>query len=175
MRALRWGDFEAVTESYWALYDEVLEDPDIGISLFAKRPTLGEEAEWFARLFRQVQDGKWVATVAEEDGRAVGLCTVASKGPTVEPAHVGVLGISIAKAWRGKGIGRALMVRALADCRGKFEIVELGLFATNARARALYESLGFRVWGIQPKAYRRGERYIDHVCMQLELGATPPR
>jgi L-amino acid N-acyltransferase YncA len=174
VRELRWDDFQAITEWYWAMYDEVLEDPDLGISFFAKRPTLGEEAEWFARLFRQVQEGKSVVAVGEEAGRAVGLCVVGPKGPTLESAHIGVLGITIAKGWRGKGIGRALMVRVLADCRGKYEIVELGLFATNTRARALYESLGFRAWGVQPKGCRRGERYIDHVSMQLELGAAPP-
>jgi L-amino acid N-acyltransferase YncA len=169
VRDLRWEDFAPLTESHWALYDEVNEDPDLGISLLPVRPTLGEEAEWFARMFRRVQEGGSVAVVAEERGRAVGLCNVDPKGPQREGKHVGVLGISMARDWRGRGIGRALMAGALDQCRGKFEIVELVLYATNARARSLYESLGFRVWGTQPRAVRRGDRYIDAVYMQLQL------
>lgn len=179
VRDLTWRDFPALVEDYWALYDEVLQDPELGITLFPKRPTLGEEAEWFARLYRQVQDREAVAGVVEEEGRAVGLCTIRRKNPTREAAHVGVLGISIAKAWRGKGLGRPLMEHTLDRGRGLFELVELCAFATNARALALYESLGFRRWGLQPRATRRGDRYIDEVYMQLELGtatgtAPPP-
>jgi len=176
VRDLQWNDFRPLVDAYWALYDEVRDDPDLGISLFPKRPTLGEEAEWFAQMFRQVQEGRAVAAVAEEGGIAVGMCGIRPKAPTVEAAHIGVLGISIAKPWRGKRIGRALMVYALERARGRFEIVELCAFATNARAIHLYESLGFRRWGTQPKAGKRDGRYIDDVFMQLELdpGAQPP-
>ena len=155
-RDLEWRDFSPLVDAYWALYEEVIEDPELGISLFPKRPTMGEEAEWFARLFRQVQDGEAFAVVADEDGSAVGLCTVRLKNPTREAAHVGVLGISISKGWRGKGLGRSLMVSTLDRAKARFRIIELCAFATNARALALYESLGFRRWGLQPRATRRG-------------------
>lgn len=180
VRDLRWEDFTPLVEGYWALYDEVLEDPEIGIGLFDKRPTLGEEAVWFASLFKDQSNGTAVATVAEEDGHAVGLCTVRPEGPVRETRHIGVLGISVDRAYRNRGLGRAMMVHALDRCRGKFELIELTLFATNLRGRHLYESLGFRLWGSQPRGIRRGERYIDHLSMQLVLAppsepAAPPR
>lgn len=174
IRDLQWNDFRALVEAYWALYEEVREDPELGISLFPQRPSEGEEAEWFGQLYRQFVDGKAVAVVAEEQGRAVGLCTVRPKGPTVEAAHVGVLGISIDRAWRGRGLGRAMMVEALTRARRRYEIVELCAFATNARAIHLYESLGFRRWGTQPRATKRGDRYIDEVYMQIQLGPPAP-
>ena len=174
VRELKWSDFRDLTDNYWALYEEVRDDPEMGISLFPTRPTLGEEAEWFAALFRRVDEGNSVAAVAEEDGRAVGLCNVDRKGTTVESAHLGVLGIMIARGYRDRGLGRQLMSYVLQRCQPRFEIVELVVFATNARGIHLYESLGFRSWGVQRRVVRRGERFIDLVHMQLDFLAKKP-
>ncbi|MCI4347199.1 MAG: hypothetical protein L3J97_01095 [Thermoplasmata archaeon] len=54
VRDLAWADFPRVVENYYALYEEVQGNPDLGISLFPVRPSLGEEREWFAHLFRRI-------------------------------------------------------------------------------------------------------------------------
>ncbi len=169
VRDLAWSDFTALVENYFALYEEVLENPDIGVSLFPQRPTLGEEAEWFARLYRRVQEGVAVASVAEEQGRAVGLCNVERK-THAEGQHIGVLGILVAREWRRKGIGRALLEHTIVRCRGRFEFLELAVFASNTHARTLYQSLGFRPWGVEPQAILRGGRRTDLEHMMLHLG-----
>lgn len=160
-----------MVETYFALYDEVQTNPEVGISLFPQKPSFADEIEWFASLFRAVHEGAAVAVIAEEEGRAVGHCAVRpNSGP--ESRHVGVLGLLVDQKWRAKGIGRALMIEALAQSRGKFEMVELSVFATNAHARRLYESLGFRHWGMLPNGLRRNGRFIDHEYMVLPL--SPP-
>jgi ribosomal protein S18 acetylase RimI-like enzyme len=175
IRDIAWRDFPDLTENYLALYEEVGENPDLGISLFPQRPTIGEEAEWFSGLFRRVQEGNCVASVAEEDGRAVGLCNVDRKAPHQEAHHIGVLGIMVARPYRGRGIGRSLLRYAIARCREKFEILELSVFDSNVRARELYRSLGFRSWGVQPKAILREGKYTDLDHMILDLGTHPAK
>lgn len=169
IRELRWEDFGPLVENYLAVYDEVGTDPDIGIPLFETRPTLGEEAVWFAELFRETQSGRTLAGVAVEEGRAVGLCTVAPRSAHREVQHRGVLGILIAKGSRGRGIGRALLEFVIERARGRYEFVDLTVFASNLRARRLYESLGFRSWGMLPHGVRRNGRYTDVEHMALDL------
>jgi RimJ/RimL family protein N-acetyltransferase len=169
VRDVSWEDFPSVARNYLDLYDEVLEAPDLGMHLFAQRPTLAEESTWFARLFKAVQEGSSVGVVAEEEGRVIGLCEVARKGVSPESHHVGVLGILVARGFRGRGAGRAMMQLALEKCKGKFEIVELTVMAWNPRARKLYESLGFRCFGTLPRGLKRDGRYTDVDHMVLEL------
>jgi RimJ/RimL family protein N-acetyltransferase len=173
IRDLAWGDYPQLAENYFAMYDEVKENPEFGISLLPERPTMSEEADWFVHLYRRVLDGAAVAAVAEEEGKAVGLCTVDRKGPHEEGRHIGVLGISVARPWRGRGIGRALLHYVIARCQGKFELLELNVYASNAPARTLYKSVGFRAWGTLPKGIRRGGRHIDLEHMVLELPTAP--
>jgi ribosomal protein S18 acetylase RimI-like enzyme len=175
VRDLAWGDFRDLLENYYALYDEVRENPDLGISLLPDRPSLGEEVDWFAHLFRGVQEGVVVASVAEEEGRAIGLCTVHRKAPTQESRHIGVLGISVARAWRAKGIGRALLTHVIDRCRVKFELLELSVFVSNTRARELYRSVGFRSWGVLPNGILREGRHTDLEHMFLELEHRPSK
>ncbi len=174
VREVRWEDFSDVTRAYYDLYDEVKTNPELGITLFAARPTLGQEGEWFAKLLREMEDGNRVAAVAIVDGKAVGLCEVHRKGLSQEMAHVGELGILVGRGYRGRGVGKALLEYVLSRCRGRFSLIVLSVFTTNEQARALYRSLGFRAWGTLPKAIRRNGRLIDEEHMVLELTETRP-
>jgi RimJ/RimL family protein N-acetyltransferase len=168
IRDLEWGDFPSLLENYLALYDEVREVPEVGVSLFPKPPTMVEEVDWFARVFKAAQDGSGVAVVAEDGGRAIGLCNVQPAG-NQEKQHIGILGILVARGHRGRGVGKGLIGAALERCHGKFDLVELSVFESNDRARRLYESMGFRVWGTLPKGVKRNGRFINLVYMSSEL------
>jgi ribosomal protein S18 acetylase RimI-like enzyme len=171
IRELRWTDFDDLRDTYFQLYEEREVDPEIGISLFRTRPSHADEVRWFTDMFRDVLSGTSIVAIAERDGHAVGSCVVRRVGPAEESelAHYGVLGIVVRKADRGSGIGRALLVRILEGCRGKFELVRLQVFATNVRARELYGQFGFVRVGTVPAAVRRGDRYLDVVEMVLDL------
>src|SRR5207247_9437332 len=52
-----------------------------------------------------------------------------------------------------------------------FEKAELAVFATNARARRLYESLGFVEEGVRRSHVRIRGAYVDEVRMGLWLGS----
>jgi RimJ/RimL family protein N-acetyltransferase len=74
-------------------------------------------------------------------------------------AHQALLGMGIAEAWRGRGVGDALMRAALewATAHPTIEIVTLGVFAVNEPARKLYLRHGFVEFGRLPRALKQPE------------------
>ncbi len=176
VRDLRWDDLDAMIETYYALYDERARGDPIGIHLFAERPSRSDEVGWFTSLYRRVLANDAVVAVADVGGRAVGHCTIATVGLEhgSETDHVGLLGIVVAQAHRGHGVGRALMLGALERARGRFEIVLLDVFANNHRARHLYEQLGFQIRGRLPFHAKRGGQYYDADEMWLDLRHWSP-
>lgn len=85
--------------------------------------------------------------------------------------HVGEVGVSVARAWRRQGVGRLLMEAAIEAARTSKELTRLSLrvFASNAPAVALYESLGFLVEGRRPGHLRIKGRPDDLVLMGFPL------
>lgn len=174
VREVRWEDFPALVENYFSYYDELADDPGLGLILFAEKPSLADEAAWFLALYRSALTGDRVALVAEVDGRPVGLVEVRRALPHPEVGHVGELGIAIHRDHRGKGVGTRLLEEALRRSRGRFVVINLRVFSHNARAKALYRKMGFVAVGRVPKAVRRAGRYYDEEIMQLDLERTGP-
>ena len=167
-RDLRASDFQDLSDNFFAFIDELQENPDLGLVLLRKKPALSEELEWFSNLFKNVEQGKIIATVAEADSRVVGLCEVEGFRADSDVAHRGRLGISVAKGFRGQGIGTELMRQTLEKCKGKFEVIELSVFTIN-RAKKLYERFGFQIYGHHPLAIKRNEKYMEEDLMLLKL------
>ncbi len=168
-RDLAWGDFEDLVGNYYSYYEELSETPSLGLILFSEKPSRAAEMEWFANVFSGILRGEQVASVAVADGRTVGLAQVHRKGPQEDIAHVGHLGISVHRDYRGRGIGSALLADVLAKARKHFEVVELTVFRENDRARHLYEKHGFQSVGTVPRAVKRRGKYYDEELMVLVL------
>jgi RimJ/RimL family protein N-acetyltransferase len=123
---------------------------------------------------REVLDGGGVHLVAvDAAGDVVGWCDI-YRHPREGFGHGGRLGIGLLPAARGHGLGRALMTAALAEARRRgLERVELDVFASNVRAVALYESLGFVREGVRRRARKLDGRYDDDVLFALFLSEAP--
>lgn len=82
------------------------------------------------------------------------------------------LGIGIEREYRGAGLGRRLMLRALDFAHGEPALhwVELRVFGHNQAAQALYRELGFRECGRIRDRFRIAGQVIDDVIMVLEVG-----
>ena len=65
-----------------------------------------------------------------------------------------VIGMFVADEAAGRGVGRALLTELLARAAQVDGLRQVGLHVTSANgsARALYESLGFRLYGTEPDA-----------------------
>lgn len=56
-------------------------------------------------------------------------------------------GICVARAWRGRGVGSALVEALIEEARSRgYEAIRLDVIDANIRARALYERMGFIPW-----------------------------
>jgi len=108
---------------------------------------------------------KGIMLVAEVDGRVVGWCDI-RPGEQEKNRHVGIMGLGIHKEHRGRGIGSKLVEEALKRAKEKnLAKVELHVFATNARAHALYKKLGLEEEGRQRRSVKIGNRLIDSILM----------
>ncbi|HZY92992.1 MAG TPA: GNAT family N-acetyltransferase [Thermoplasmata archaeon] len=170
VRDLIWADFPGWVELYYSRFEEIQHNPDLGVFLRDRKPSLSEEAAVFTDVYRRVLGGTAVVCVAVLGDRLVGLASVHPKGNHVEDRHVGVLAIAVHPDHRQRGVGTALMDRALEGCRGKFEIVQLTVLATNERALRLYRRCGFEASGTLPRSFKRGGRYFDEVVMWRAIG-----
>jgi RimJ/RimL family protein N-acetyltransferase len=85
-------------------------------------------------------------------------------------AHRAMLGMGVERGWRGRGHGRALLAAAIEWARrAELAWIDLGVFAHNQRARALYKTVGFVELGITRDRFRVDGIAIDDVAMALAL------
>jgi len=82
-----------------------------------------------------------------------------------------IWGVFVIPSARRQGIARALMVQAIAAARATpgLEQIFLTVSVTQQAARNLYQSLGFRSFGVEPCGIRVGGLSVDEQHMLLEL------
>ncbi|MFI6355371.1 GNAT family N-acetyltransferase [Streptomyces sp. NPDC050743] len=109
--------------------------------------------------------------VAEADGRVVGYVRIGRPTSLASNTHVlQIQGLAVAEEARGRGLGRALIRAAVAEARGRgARRLSLRVLGHNAPARALYESEGFAVEGVQPEEFLLDGAYVDDVLMGRRL------
>ena len=110
---------------------------------------------------------------AFHDAQIVGMAIlgVTGRDRTKTRHKVEIWSVYTAPQMRGRGIGRAMLERVIEEARRRgYEAAMLTVASHNKAARRLYESLGFRCYGTEPRRVRLPDgRYIDDDLMQLEL------
>ena len=107
--------------------------------------------------------------LAENSGEIVGRLSVA-RDPHPASFHVADLGLMVAAGHRRRGIGRALLERAVEwAAESRVSKLELHVFPHNEPAIALYESFGFVREGFRRAHYRRGAGYVDAILMAYRV------
>lgn len=132
--------------------------------------TLEKEREY---LEKKTGSDREVELVAEVDGAIAGTAGIDSVGAAEKTRHRASFGISVDQAWWGLGIGRAL-TEACIECAetAGYAQLELEVVAENARAIALYRSMGFAEYGRNPRGFRsRRTGWQEVLLMRLELNA----
>ena len=116
-------------------------------------------------------DDKGIEILAFVDGKAVGSAGINRVGAKEKIRHRAEFGISVEKAYWHLGIGRAL-TEACIDCAKEagYSQMELEVVSENRAAISLYESVGFKEYGRNPKGFRsRITLWQELVLMRLEL------
>jgi len=82
-----------------------------------------------------------------------------------------VWGVYVSPAYRGRGVARAVMTALFESVRALsgLKCVYLTVTSANPVARQLYDSLGFRSFGVEPKALMVDDAFYDEDHMVFEL------
>jgi RimJ/RimL family protein N-acetyltransferase len=129
-------------------------------------PTVEQERE-FVRGVRDVPGS--VVLIATTGPRAVGILDF-HRERRPQAAHCGRLGMSVAKEYRGQGVGRRLLNELMVRAHDNgIERVELEVLENNVPAIRLYEHIGFREEGRRRGAVRVAGTKIDILIMSREL------
>lgn len=145
-----------------ALAEAVGSEPEGWLISDSTWRTVGEERRYLKALRRYAHAAVFVAETPEG---IAGRLSVARDG---HPAsyHVADLGLMVAAGYRRRGIGRALLERAVEWAReAGVRKLELHVFPHNEAAIALYEGFGFVREGYRRAHYRRGVEYVDAILM----------
>lgn len=120
---------------------------------------------WTRGNFRDCLASGYRCEVAEQEGKLVAYSVLSSGAGE---GHV--LNCCVAPTHQGRGIGRELMQRMMADAKA-FGIATLFLEVrpSNRRAIDLYEHLGFEVIGLRRGYYPAAGGREDALVMRREL------
>jgi RimJ/RimL family protein N-acetyltransferase len=93
---------------------------------------------------------------------------------TAHKAHM--WGMFVAPAYRGQGVGRKLLLAAIAHARTLQGITQVqpSVSAEAPGAKRLYETCGFVVWGAEPRALSLDGRFISEYHMSMVFEPDAP-
>ncbi len=108
--------------------------------------------------------------VTERDGMVVGWGSLNQFNPRKAYDYVADFSVYVERAWRGKGVGSALLRALIARAKqlGYHKMV-LSAFPWNALGMALYEKHGFRTVGIYKEQGLLDGQWVDTIIMEKIL------
>lgn len=145
----------------------VMEESHNGI-LYSHGDTLRTVEEQRKVVEQRMASENAIMFLAVANGQVVGYVSCVG-GVISSTKHTASVGLMVDKAWRGKGIGTALMEHIIEWARGKMIIhrVELEVFTVNPRAAHIYEKLGFQLEGIKRQVYFKDGQFVDAKVMAM--------
>jgi RimJ/RimL family protein N-acetyltransferase len=154
-------------------YINTLSKENTFIRFSGEEITLTEEAKYLASIHVEMELQQKVYVYCTVDGQLVGVCEVGKIAELKERGkHMARLGITVAKDFRGEGIGEELAKTTIEEAQRQIEGIRtiiLECFAINTVALNLYRKLGFTEVGRIPGYLKHNEEYVDEVQMVLHL------
>jgi RimJ/RimL family protein N-acetyltransferase len=143
------------------------EHPDAFGRAYEEAQSLDEMTE----DFRSQHDGGRAFILGAFDGELVGIVGCARERGRKNEHKALIWGMYVAPEAGGRGVGRALLSAAIERARAwpGLEQLWLSVGAHNARARALYRGCGFEPFGLERRALKLGDRYVDEEHLVLFL------
>ena len=131
--------------------------------------TKKEMGDFLKKIIKNIKEKKEIQLFLFKENNLIGIASVSLKQKIFN--HLGVTGVSIKKDFRGKGLGKMLMKKALEEASSLVGIkkIILGVFANNKVAINLYKKLGFKEYGCLPCAIKWRGKFVDEVLMYKDI------
>ncbi len=132
--------------------------------------SLEEEKKYLDSQLKAITENKAVQLLAFSEGILAGNTQINLQDKAVK--HIGIFGISLAKEFRGEGIGTLLMKEIIKEAvqnLKSLKIITLEFFGNNFIAQKLYKKMGFVEYGNLPKGVTHRGKFVDHIYMYKEV------
>lgn len=147
-------------------YINVLSQERTFIRFQGEAISLEDETKYLNSQLEKIAKKEAIQLLAFCSQQLIGISGVDMKDKV--DRHVGVFGISIAKDYRGEGIGSMLMKLVIDEATAnipQLEIITLGVFSNNSLALEMYRKFGFTEYGNLPNGVKLANNYVDHIYM----------
>ncbi|WP_417662188.1 GNAT family N-acetyltransferase [Pseudomonas sp.] len=127
---------------------------------------------WQARLSDAPQPHSVVLGAHDDQGKLCAVVGVSFKSQEKTRHKATLFGLYVVEAHRGQGLARKLVEQALllASNRSGIKLMQLTVSETNPAAIALYQSCGFKQFGIEPMAIAFNSHYLSKIHMSCVIG-----
>jgi len=147
-----------------------LSDEKTFVRYQGEHETVESEKKYLEGRLEAIKDKKAVHLLVFCKNKLIGASDIHMMDKTEK--HIGVLGISIAKNFRGEGVGKILMNLVEEEAKKKLpdlKMITLGVNSPNTVARDMYKKMGFVEYGILPNGISRGEKFENAVLMYKNI------
>lgn len=153
-------------------YANVLSEERTFMNSQGEQISLEFEQERLTKLLKQIEEKKAVQILVFCGKDLVGISDVIMRDKAQN--HVGTFGISLAKNFRGVGLGKKLMQLTIDEATAKIpqlNILLLGVFGDNKIGQKLYKKMGFKKIGALPQGLMHKDHFDDHIYMYKKVKA----
>lgn len=132
---------------------------------------------WSTEEIDSKKDSEWQDRIqnmffaVSDDGQLIGMAGFYCEEKK-KLAHIAnIVRVYVSPKYRGKGIGKKLLLTVIEDIKSKPEIkkLQLGVIATQNAAYNLYKSVGFKKIGEQKMAISVGDEFYDKYLLEMLL------
>jgi len=132
--------------------------------------TLDHEKIYLKTLLEKIAQKESFCLLVFHQKTLIGVAGIAMRDRVEK--HVGILGISLSKDFRGMGLGTLLM--DILEKEGKLflpqlKIIILEVFSNNTTGLNLYKKMGYKEYGKLPEGVLYKRRYVDLILMYKKV------
>ena len=140
------------------------------ITFQGEQQTLEEETNWLKDKLEKVSKGECVYLLGFINQKLVTSSEITLK--PLNQNHIGSFGITVAKEFRGDGVGKKTMEFVIPEAIKKInnlKIITLEVFSDNPIAQNLYKKMGFIKYGCLPEGFKHQDKFVYSISMYKKV------